>query len=51
MKAYKKMKKLQKVVILKSSNKNFINMQDLFQIKYIDINKIIEYDKVSSEKK
>ena len=45
------MKKLQKVVILKSSNKNFINMQDLFQIKYIDINKIIEYNKVSSEKK
>ena len=45
------MKKLQKVVILKSSNKNFINMQDLFQIKYIDINKITEYDKVSSEKK
>ena len=42
---------LETLVILKSENKNLTNIKDLFQLKNIDINKIIVSNKVSFGKK
>ena len=39
------------MAILKSKNKNFINIKDIFEQKNIDINKIVVSDKVSFGKK
>ena len=39
------------MVILKSRNKNFTNIKNLLQKKYIDINKMVVSNKVSFDKK
>ena len=38
-------------MMLKSKNKNFINIKDLFKLKNVDINKIVVSNKVSFGKK
>ena len=44
------MEKIKKL-ILKSKNRSFINIKNLFQLKKIDINKIVVSNKVSFGKK